>query len=274
MTHDPRGPGSTFNPAQAAPWRTYGALLGAKDTFAADRKAAEEMCRTLHGVPVKEVTRENAAALIRAVHLLAGQGHTQFADLGGGRPMNSLNDDNLPDLATVAEAEQPARQWLLLDSDVSAVTAGRALLGGAGVAVVQQDLRHLPGVIAALHDHLDMSRPVVVILGAVLHFLTMPEAQLLLDALWEELASGSVVVVTHLTGEGADPDTVQAGAQAYRTLHDIDIYPRTRQEITGLAARFDLRPPGVVQTIEYEPPDAGPAPVPGPHFLMWVAERS
>ncbi|MGP4104611.1 SAM-dependent methyltransferase [Nonomuraea sp. KM90] len=271
MSDSPGGPGSKFNPFAAAPSRTYAALQGANDAYAADRKAVAELRQALTGVDVDEVAQENLAALGRAVKHLARQGYTQFADFGGGRPMQRLNKRKLPDLTTVAEAEQPERRWLLLDSDLTAITAGRALLGGPGVAVVQGDLRDVPAVLAALHDHLDMRGRPVMILGAVLHFLTMQEARVLLDALWEHLAPGSVAVATHLFTAGVDPVKVTAGTAAYKAAHGIDIYPRTREEITSLAGRFTLREPGVVQTTEFMP-EPGP-PSEQPHFLMWLATR-
>jgi hypothetical protein len=269
---DPGGPGSTFDPARAAPSRTYNAFRGAQDAYAADREAADELRRALDGVDVDEVTRENGAALVRAVRHLAGEGFTQYADLGGGRPMGGINTGKLPDLYVVACEKQPPTRWLLLDSDLTAVIAGRALLRWPGVEVVQEDLRDVSKVLAALHDHLDMEQRAAIILGAVLHFLTLEEARRLLDALYEHLAPGSPVVVTHLTGEGAPADKVAAGAKSYKARHGIDIYPRTREEITALVGAFELAPPGVVRTIDFLPEQEGP-PSNEPHFLMWMARR-
>lgn len=95
-TDSSSGPGSSFNPAIAVPSRTYAAFRGAsKDAFPADREAASELRKALDGMQVDEVIRENAAALVRAVDFLA-QEHLQFADLGGGRPMQGLDQRKLP----------------------------------------------------------------------------------------------------------------------------------------------------------------------------------
>lgn len=128
-------------------------------------------------------------------------------------------------------------------------------------------------MVYAMDEHLDLGKRIVVILGAVLHFLTTEEVHALMSELWACLTSGSVVAATHLTSADADPAKVAAGVAAYQANHGIDIYPRTRDEITALADPFVIRDPGVVSTIEFKPDPVGPTPVPAPHFLMWLADR-
>ncbi|TMR20538.1 hypothetical protein ETD86_18480 [Nonomuraea turkmeniaca] len=90
-----------------------------------------------------EVAQENAAALVRAVRHLAHLGYDQYADLGCGRPMQGMDALNLPDLADLAEEIQSGCQWLALDC-----------------------------------DELDLAKPLVVFLGAVLHFV-VPHGRML-----------------------------------------------------------------------------------------------
>ncbi|GAA3251155.1 SAM-dependent methyltransferase [Nonomuraea helvata] len=271
MTTQSTGPGSTFDPSTATPSRTYASLRGApNDALAADREAVAELRNAIE--KVDEVVRENAEALVRAVRYLASVGYDQFADLGGGRPLQGLDARKLPDLAAVAAQERPGMRWLLIDSDITAITAGRAIL--RGIAETEQvDLRDPTKVLKALDVHLDLNRPVIVILGAVLHFLTDWEATQLMTALWGDLPTGSMVLVTHVTSTGVEPEMVARGKASYEARHSIRIYPRTEEEITGLAGRFVIREPGVVATVDFMPSLDELAPKEAPHFLMWMAER-
>jgi S-adenosyl methyltransferase len=271
VTNDrPTGPGSTFDPTNATPAGTYAELRGSKEALPASRGAAAKVAGSVD--KVHEVVQENAEALVRAVRHLAAAGHTRFADLGGGPPMHGMDARNLPDLCVVAVQEQPERRWLLLDSDVIAITHARASIGRLpGVAVVHEDLRNTTEVVAALDQHLGLDEPIAVILGAVLHFLSNEEAAGVMGMLRERLAAGSVVVVTHATSTGVDPDMVKQGQADYEHAHGIRIYVRTREEISALAVGLTIGEPGVVPTIDFLPSGEGMPRREAPHFLMWMA---
>ncbi|NRQ30671.1 hypothetical protein HII36_02290 [Nonomuraea sp. NN258] len=267
-------PGDRFNPNEAVPARTYAALRGAgRDAFAPDRAAAEEFKKTIHE-NVDEVAQENAAALVRAVRHLASRGHTQFADLGCGRPVQGMDALQLPDLYDVAAGIRPDVQWLALDSDELVATTCRALLRGPGVDVAQEDLRHSAKVLDAMSRHLDLNRPAVVVLGAVLHFLTDEQCTDLRFALRARLAPRSIIVLTHVTSDGMDPDSVERGRAAYQEQCGVPIYVRTRHEITALIRDFAILEPGVVRTTDFLPEVGDRTPNrDAPHFLMVMAER-
>ncbi|WP_336214852.1 SAM-dependent methyltransferase [Nonomuraea sp. LPB2021202275-12-8] len=267
-------PGGVFNANEAAPARTYAELRGAgKETFEADRAAASELRTAIK--EVDEVVQENAAALVRAVVHLALEGFEQFADMGCGKPLVGGDVRGLPDLADVAGGIQAGRLWLAMDCDELVATACRALLRGPGVNFVHGDLRYTAEVLDALATHLDLTKPIVVILGAVLHFLDDREAGQLMAALRQHLVPGSPVVVTHVTSTGHDAAMVAKGKAAYEREHGVTIYIRTRDEIAGLMRGFDIEEPGLVPTIDFLPDDKGPLPIrEAPHFLMALARRS
>jgi hypothetical protein len=82
--------------------RVYDYLLGGKDNFAADREVAE---RLLAAAPLTaEVTRENRQFLARAVTWAAGEGISQFIDVGCGMP-------TAPATHQVAREVIPEREW-------------------------------------------------------------------------------------------------------------------------------------------------------------------
>jgi hypothetical protein len=185
----------------ATPAGTYASLRGSKNALGAAHRAGGKLAQDIPNV--NEVVKENAAALVRVVGRLASEGHRLFADLGGGQPVQGMDARKLPELYEVARQRQEDLRWLLLDSDIVAVTHARASIGRLpGVAVVQEDLRHPTKVLEAIDTHLGLDRPIVVILGAVLHFLTEQEVAELMYPLRELLVPGSVVVATHVTSTG------------------------------------------------------------------------
>src|ERR1700753_4473333 len=73
-----------FDPTVPSIARVYDYLLNGKDNFAVDREVAEKL---LAVVPLPaDVMRENRQSLARATRWAAGQGVTQFIDLGCGMP--------------------------------------------------------------------------------------------------------------------------------------------------------------------------------------------
>ncbi|MEV0617542.1 SAM-dependent methyltransferase [Nonomuraea sp. NPDC050404] len=267
------GPGRTFDPNMPAPARTYAVLRGAnRDGFAADREAARVLQQTIHE-KVDEVVQENAAALVRAVAHLARQGFVQFADLGCGRPVDAPDALGLPNLYDVAAAVNPGVRWLALDSDQLVVTACRALLRGPNVEVVQQDLAHSAKVLDAINWHLCGATPVVVLMGAVLHFLTDEQCTNLRFALRSRLKPRSKIVITHVTGDGMDPDVVKRGQIRYEELHGVPMYVRTEHEVMGLVRDFHVPDPGVVRTVDFLPEPGDRIPLEDlPHFYAVLAE--
>jgi S-adenosyl methyltransferase len=71
-------------PAAPNAARIYDWLLGGQENYDADRQAAR---RLLRAVPeARQAARDNRAFLARVVRYLAGQGITQFLDIGSGLP--------------------------------------------------------------------------------------------------------------------------------------------------------------------------------------------
>jgi S-adenosyl methyltransferase len=73
-----------FDPATPNTARVYCRLLGGKDHFPPDRAEADVLLEIYP--PLAEMARENRAFLAEAVTWAAGQGISQFLDLGAGLP--------------------------------------------------------------------------------------------------------------------------------------------------------------------------------------------
>src|SRR5215470_14101536 len=82
---DPEADLPPFDTTVSHAARMYDYLLGGKDNFAADRKAAEQLIAI--SPAVRTAVRENRAFHGRAVRYLAGEaGVRQFRDIGTGIP--------------------------------------------------------------------------------------------------------------------------------------------------------------------------------------------
>src|SRR6266581_8862343 len=90
---------TTFDPRSPSIARVYDYLLGGKGNFAADRAVAEKLFAVYP--PIIETVPESRRFAERAVTWVAGQGVTQFIDLGAGLP-------TAPNTHVTAQAANPA----------------------------------------------------------------------------------------------------------------------------------------------------------------------
>ncbi|HET9657889.1 MAG TPA: SAM-dependent methyltransferase [Kineosporiaceae bacterium] len=222
--------------------RVYDYLLGGKDNFAADRDLAARLVEaqplTVAGV------RSNRAFLRRAVDCLARQGIAQFLDLGSGLPtMRNVHE--------IAGRINPDARTVYVDNDPIVLACGRALLADHGrTLVVDGDLRD-PGAILAdreVREHLDFTRPVAVILTAVLHFVPdEDDAAGIVAAFRDVMAPGSALVVTHGVDDG--DDAVDAASRKGAEIYSETTAPvvlRTRGQVAAWFDGLRLLPPGLV----------------------------
>src|SRR5215831_2934812 len=251
----PADPRPQFDPSVPHAARVYGYWLGGKDHYPADRLVAEEVMARRPQVVAG--ARANRAFLARAVRYLAREcGVRQFLDIGSGLPA----PDNTHE---VAQAIAPSCRIVYVDNDPLVLTYARALLTSSGPGscdYIDTDLRDTKAVLAGAARTLDFTQPIAVLLLAVLHFI--PDADdpaAITAALASTLASGSYLVISHLTGDFA-PAPVAAGVDAYNTLVPTALIPRTHTQVTGLFAGLPLVPPGVVPLTEWRRGPAGSSP--------------
>jgi SAM-dependent methyltransferase len=233
----------------------YAYWLGGKDHYPADRWAAEEVIRRRPQVVAG--ARANRAFLARVVRYLAAEcGIRQFLDIGTGLPAPDSTHE-------VAQAAAPDCRIVYVDNDPLVLVHARALLTGTpqgSCDYVDADLRDTPAVLAGASWSLDFSRPTAVLLLAVLHFIpNSANPAGIVAALARQLAPGSFVVISHLTGDFA-PGPVAAGVKAYNALVPTALVPRTHAQVSALFGGLPLVPPGVVPLTEWRPAVAGPSP--------------
>jgi len=100
---------------------------------------------------------------------------------------------------------------------------------------------------------LDFTRPVAVLLLALLHFVPDCEDPAgIVEELAGALAPGSLIAITHLTG-GFAPQAITASVRAYNARVPVQVYPRSREQITALCKGLSIEHPGVVAVNHWWP---------------------
>jgi len=234
------------------PARVYDYMLGGKDNFAADRETAE---RSLELVPeMLDSSRGNRDFLVRSVRYLRDAGIRQFLDIGTGLPTS-------PNTHETAQDGHPDARVVYVDNDPVVFLRAEALMAdNPATGVVRADLQDVDEVLAKAGQWLDFSRPVALMLIAVLHCIPDEDDPAGIAARYlAALAPGSYVVLSHSTDEFAPDRTHQASAEA-RARGAIWI-PRGKDEILRMFNGRELLDPGLV-LVSYWRPDGG---VPGPN---------
>ncbi|MEU4160990.1 SAM-dependent methyltransferase [Actinoplanes sp. NPDC026670] len=231
--------------------RIYDFLLGGKDNFDADRKAAAEIVKQSPSLPIS--MRANRDYLARVGRFLAADlGIRQFLDIGTGLPTS-------PNLHEVVQGVDPSSRVVYVDNDPIVLVHARALLTSSAhgsTAYLDADLRDTTAILASPEiGALDFSRPIAISLLAILQFITEEaEAYRIIDALLERLAPGSALAISTVT---AHNEQAVLGAKAY-TARGIPARPRTDDEVRRLFRGLDLVEPGVALVSRWRPD--GPTP--------------
>src|SRR5438105_13090012 len=155
-----------FDARVAHPARVYDYWLGGKDNFEADRIAGEEPIAA--SPATRASARANRAFLARSVSYLAAEaGIRQFLDLGTGLPTASNTHE-------VAQSIAPESRVVYVDNDPLVLSHARALLTSSPEGVtdyLDADLRDTDTIIEQAADTLDFTRPVAIMLLAILHYI-------------------------------------------------------------------------------------------------------
>ncbi|HEX9030886.1 MAG TPA: SAM-dependent methyltransferase [Streptosporangiaceae bacterium] len=238
--------------------RVYDFYLGGKDHFAADRETGEKAMQSWPAV--RTAVRENRDFLARAVQYLVREaGIRQFLDIGTGLPSAS-------NVHEVAQSIAPESRVVYVDNDPIVLVHARALLTSTPegrTAYIDADLREPEKILAhpAVTETLDLTKPVALMLVAILHFVADEEDPAgLIGTLLDALPPGSFLVATHVTPEH-DPVAVGGLERAYRQ-GGMTGQARTSAVFAELAfGGLELIDPGVVLVSEWRRPD-GPRPAP------------
>jgi len=245
--------------------RIYDYILGGKDNFAADRRAAQQLLAALPDIA--GTVRDNRSFIGRVVRFLAGEaGVRQFLDLGAGLPTrNSVHE--------MAQAIAPDARVVYVDNDPVVCSHGQALLGPGGtVGVALGDLRQPAEILRhpEVLARLDLSQPVAVLCACALHFVPdEEEPHQIIAGYRDHLAPGSYLAITHGISAATpedDPDgLVQSVTNVYQNA-SAQIHVRPVKEIERFFDGFEIIEPGVVWMAAWRP-DPGIRPAGRPNSL-------
>lgn len=246
--------------------RVYDAVLGGKDNFAADRAV---LALAQEAFPDGgQAAHINRALLGRAVRYMAREGISQFLDLGSGLP-------TVRNTHEIAQAVNPAARVVYVDNDPIVLAHGRALLAGdTSTLVVTADLLE-PDVVMStpeVGELLDLSRPVGLILNAVIHHVLDAEKPYDAVARYKELlAPGSYLLLTHFSNYSEEARGLEQ--VLLRKLGRGQL--RNKEEITRFFDGFDLVQPGIVHLPEWHPdePVTYPLDISGLLYLGGLARK-
>jgi S-adenosyl methyltransferase len=244
---EPRLP--SFDPSVPNPARMWNYWLGGKDNFAADRAAAQHLLEAMPSMPM--IARAARLFLIDAVsQLAAGFGIRQFLDIGTGLP----TADNTHD---VAQRAAPESRIVYVDYDPVVLSHAQALLTSSREGktdYLQADLRDTDTVLAGAARILDFTRPVAVLLIAVLHFI--PDADdpyAIVARLMDAVPSGSYLVIAHAASDIATESSAEH-ARRYNQVSSATLTPRSRDQVARFFDGLDLVPPGLVPMSQWTRP--------------------
>lgn len=147
---------------------------------------------------------------------VARQGIRQFIDLGPGLPTS-------PSTHEAARAATSGTTVAYVDFDPLVVSHLDALVanGQDGIVVMAAGLRDRDAVLCApdLAGHIDLSQPVCLVMGAVLHVLEAGAAAELAASYARLLAPGSYVITTVGRGDGEVADRFFSMYRAAASMH-------------------------------------------------------
>jgi hypothetical protein len=228
--------------------RVYDYWLGGKDNFAADRAAAEQAIAAYPDIVFS--VRANRAFLARAVRYLAGEaGIRQFLDIGTGIPASNNTHE-------VAQSVAPDCRVVYVDNDPIVLSHARALLtsGPHGVtSYLDADLRDTGRVLAAAAGVLDFSRPVAVMLMAILQLVDNADNPYgIVASLLGALPPGSYLAISH---PASDIDAEAQGKLAERLNQTMaeKVTMRDRAQVARFFDGLELAEPGLVRVQEWRP---------------------
>ncbi|MBR7829590.1 SAM-dependent methyltransferase [Actinospica sp. MGRD01-02] len=244
-----------IDPTVPHPFRMYNYLIGGKDNYQADRDAVEVLLKARPDAVIS--ARSVEAFSRRVVRYLVGKGITQFLQLGTAITVANSHDQ-------IAQDVDPTCRFVYVADDPITLAHARALLvgrPGSDVTVVAGDFRAPRRVLAdaKVVAHLDLDRPVGVLLFGMLDYIRDPEdARNALAALFEWLPEDSMVAFQHVQEVGV-PE-IDEGVHLLSAQEKLGLTPRTEAQVAEILRDYAhlLIEPGMVQLPLWRRADAPP----------------
>jgi S-adenosyl methyltransferase len=239
---------ATFDTSIAHHARIADYLLGGRDNFAADRKAAEAM---IEAYPTMvELMRANRAFLRRVVRFLAAEaGIRQFLDIGTGIPTAGNTHEVAQEIASDSRV-------VYVDYDPVVLAHARALLtstSGGVTDYVDSDLRDVTKVLTGAAKTLDFREPVAVNLTMTLHAIADDDdPHAIVTQFMNAMPAGSYLSISHPASD-IEPEKAADIVDRLRPLSYQRYTTRTRAQVLRFFDGLELVEPGLVQIQQWRP---------------------
>ncbi|MCP2243680.1 SAM-dependent methyltransferase [Lentzea aerocolonigenes] len=236
--------------------RVYDFLLGGGHNFASDRVVGEKVLQVLRDG--RAIAASNRSFMRRAVLLMMQHGIDQFLDLGSGIP-------TVGNVHEIVQQEKPDARVVYVDYDEVAVSHSQLILeGNENAGVVQADMCRPQDVLSdpVVKDLIDFSKPVGLLMVAVLHFVSDEKGPAEVVARYRDaVPPGSLIALSHLT---ADFKPQEMGSVVEAMKHSRDpMYFRSLEQFQPMFAGMEVLEPGVVPAPRWHA-ELGPAGEDGP----------
>ena len=237
-----------FDTSVAHVARVYNYWLGGKDNFAADRAAAEQAMSAFPDIVLS--ARANRAFLRRTVTYLTREvGIRQFLDIGTGIP--SANNTH-----EVAQSVASDSRIVYVDNDPVVLAHARALLTSTpdgATDYIDADLRNADQILAKAAQTLDFTKPVAVLLMAILqHLSEADDPYQVVGTLMAAVPAGSYLVLSHPAKDIHAAEMAAMAAQLNRMMAEKVTF-RARDEVAPFFAGLELEEPGMTNVPDWRP---------------------
>jgi hypothetical protein len=228
--------------------RFWNYLLGGKDNYPVDRRAAEQILAFIPSL--RDTVRAERGFLIRAVgYLVETEGIRQFLDIGTGLPTANNTHE-------VAQARAPQCRIVYVDNDPLVLAHARALLTSTpegATDYLHVDVRDPGSILRQAARTLDFTQPVGLMLLGIVNFITdTGEAHAIVNRLLRALPSESYLVLSHPTAE-VDGEAMHKAMRHWNESGAAPIVSRTPRQLTDFFDGLQLLEPGVVSCSHWRP---------------------
>lgn len=237
---------TTFRPDIPSSARIYDYLLGGKNNYQADRRAAEVIAGRLPNA--RRAVQWNRGFLRRVVRYLVGEaGIRQIIDIGAGLPTAGPTHE-------IALQTSPAAKVVYVDHDPVVLAHARSMLHGVpNTAIIGQDLLKPDAILAdqVLRGLIDFDEPVAFMFLSILHFISGEDDPAgLIARLLAPFPAGSFVAISHAT-----PDSVPEVNDVERVFDEAteQAHVRSRADIAKLVTGMEIIEPGLAWPPEWRP---------------------
>jgi hypothetical protein len=222
--------------------RVWNCLIGGRDNFEADRRAARAL---LNSTPVLgQAAVASRAFLRRAVsYLAAEEGVRQFLDIGTGLPSAGNTHE-------VAQAVDRSCRVVLVDNDPIVLSHARARLRSSAegaISYLHADARDTAVIMDGAGEILDFAKPVAVIMIDILNFLE--DATEVLARLIAAVPAGSYLAIM----QPANDPRLAVAAHRWNQLAATPVFLRDRDQVGRWFRGLELIDPGIVEVHRWRP---------------------